>query len=423
MSEVEPVGAGVAPPDVKTFSDTFADTDEIFFQIMSLGGSTYLWMGNEEARQDNLALGVPQNVGSAPASGTTLMGTTSDEASKTMAQRLAKKLGQPVFVSMNLKDDVALRAFAERRALSALLEMQPGAVASAAAAAAAAAKPKAATADAAGTAASASSCAAAPDEVGVGARTYEVFEEKSDALGARASAMLLDAAKAAIGARGKFSVALSGGSIPKLLAPSLLAAAASAQFDKWHIFLADERYVALSHADSNLGEGHTRLLDQIAIPKDQIYPLRVDVPLEEAARDYEAELRKVCGGGDAAAGGAPPVVDALVLGMGPDGHTASLFPGHPLLEVADCWVAPISDSPKPPPQRITLTLPALNAARLGLFVVTGGAKAPMVKDAFSPEPHAPAGLVLASVRTHWLLDAPAAAELRAMEESQADLYG
>lgn len=240
--------------------------------------------------------------------------------------------------------------------------------------------------------------------------------------------MLLDAASAAVAARGQFSVALSGGSIPKLLAPSLLAAAASTSppaFSKWHIFLADERYVAIDHADSNLGEWKARVLSQLPIPPEQLHPLDVTIPLDEAARAYERALMGTCGGGEARAGGAPPVIDALVLGMGPDGHTASLFPAHPLVEVDDVWVAPISDSPKPPPERITLTLPALNAARLCLFVVTGASKAEMVKDAFLPEPEvAPAGLVLATQRTHWLLDAPAAEQLLAADDKHAaDMYG
>ena len=208
----------------------------------------------------------------------------------------------------------------------------------------------------------------------------------------------------------------------RAVAPSLLAAAADAQFSAWHIFLADERYVHIDHADSNMGEWKARLLDQCAIPPSQICPLDISLPLADAATAYEAQLRSVCGGGVAASGGEPPRVDLLLLGMGPDGHTTSLFPGHPLVEESGCWVATISDSPKPPPSRITLTLPCLNASRTCLFVVTGGSKAPCVRDAFSPEPETPAGLVLATQRTHWMLDAPAAAELVEDEAKQSAMY-
>ena len=419
-SELEPVTAsGPAAPIVQTFSDTFMETDELHFQIMSLGEAIYLYIGNEEARQDNLALGVPQTGPSTlPASGTTLLGSGSDAASQTMAQRLAKKLGQPVFVSMNLKDDPELRVFAERRALTALQQIVP------AAASKGGSNPKPNT----DTCATATASAAASAAVGSGARTYETFPAGDAALGEKATAMLLEAASAAIAARGKFTLALSGGSIPKLLAPSLLAACASTtnppKLDAWHFFLADERYVPMDHADSNMGEWKARLLDHIpAALFPKYYPLDINLPLAEASKAYEAELLKVVGGGSVESGGEPPIIDVLLLGMGPDGHTASLFPDHPLVQFNGSWVAPISDSPKPPPERITLTLPCLNAARLCLFVCTGGGKAPAVKDAFSPEPSVPSGLVLATQRTHWLMDEPAAEQLKEEEAKQSEMYG
>ena len=161
----------------------------------------------------------------------------------------------------------------------------------------------------------------------------------------------------------------------------------------------------------------------VGILPSQVHSLNYTVPLEQAAVEYESALGGALGDGDPKANGEPPVLDAVVLGMGPDGHTASLFPGHPLVDEVDRWVAPIMDSPKPPADRITFTLPVLNAARLALFVVTGEKKADAVQRAFAPEPDVPAGHVLAKQRTHWLIDSPAAAMLVADEAKQDHMYG
>ena len=422
-------GATTANP-LTSFSHLFEPTSEtIHFQVIALEGSTYLWIGASDNRQDALALGVPNLAGGGPpASGTALLGSGSDVASQAMAQRLARKIGHPVFVSFNLRaDDPELRSFAERQALTALKAIVPTKAATDVTDASTAGSANASAATTTATA-TAGSAAASAETVGVGARTREVFEAGDAKLGERATAMVLEAAREAIAARGLFTIALSGGSIPKLLAPSLLAAAADGggglDLAKWHIFLADERYVGLEHADSNMGEWKTRLLDALspALPPSQIYPLDINLSLADAAASYEASLLRVCGGAPASAGGPPPKLDLLLLGMGPDGHTASLFPGHPLLQEEGCWVATIADSPKPPPQRITLTYPALNAARRCVFVVTGASKSPVVKSAFAPEPGVPAGHVLAAVRTHWLLDAPAAAELLEEEAKQDAMY-
>ena len=105
----------------------------------------------------------------------------------------------------------------------------------------------------------------------------------------------------------------------------------------------------------------THRSNSLPVPS-QIYALDASLPLVDASNAYQKELLATLGN--------QPRLDMVVLGMGPDGHTASLFPGHPLLEEERVWVAPIADSPKPPFARITLTLPTLNAAAFVLFVVT-----------------------------------------------------
>ena len=416
-------------PLVQFFSETFADS-EVYLQIFALGKAVYVWMGDDEAQQGNLALGVPPLP--LPTGGSALIGNKCT-ASTTMAQRLSKKLGHPVFVSINLKDNPALHTFAERRVVMALQKLFAGGRDNDLAAANHACLHPYSQKSNAGLATKVKATSLLrvgmdAEEIGAGTRTYTIFDAGDSALGQAASAMLLEAADDAIRARGQFSIALSCGSIAKLLAPSLLAAVAVGRgtavpdFASWHVFLADERYVPLDHVDSNLGVWNTQLLHRIGIPKDQIHALDVTLPLAESAAAYEAGLCSIVGGGDASMGGDPPVIDALVLGMGADGHTASLFDGYGIVHAKGAWVQPIFNSPNPPAERITLTLPCMNAARLCLFVVTGVSKALAVKDAFSPEPVVSSGRVLATQRTHWLLDASAAGELRAVEEEHSNMY-
>ncbi len=99
----------------------------------------------------------------------------------------------------------------------------------------------------------------------------------------------------------------------------------------------------------------------------------VSVPAEEAAKDYIKKLSVYFPPNDI------PRFDLLLLGMGPDGHTCSLFPDHPLLEETSVWVAPITNSPKPPPSRITLTFPVINNAQILIFVILGDGKAPAIE--------------------------------------------
>ena len=193
-------------------------------------------------------------------------------------------------------------------------------------------------------------------------------------------------ASAAVTSRGAFSVALSGGSLPSQLAALLVDDPNNdeheAHFDKWHVLLADERIVPTSHPDSNLGSLQQHFLGSVPIPPSQIYGLDPDLveggSADDVARHYENVVRTVL---DRHTGGQ---LDLAVLGLGPDGHTCSLFPGHVLLDEVNRWVAPIEDSPKPPPRRVTLTYPVLNhQTRAALFCGTGPSKAPILRSVFA----------------------------------------
>ncbi len=217
-------------------------------------------------------------------------------------------------------------------------------------------------------------------------------------LGRELAAAFERASSEAIAERGRFSIALTGGSTAKLhamLAPSPSTVARA------HFWFGDERGVAPEHADSNYALARRTLLDRIGAPPEQVHRMCGELEsLEAAARAYEAEL-----------GEAP--LDVVMLGVGPDGHVASLFPGHALLAERDRRVAWLTDSPKPPPRRVTLTLRALGEAReLWLFAI-GAEKAPIVRRAIvEGDRSLPVALAVEGARSvTWFLDPAAAAGL------------
>ena len=237
--------------------------------------------------------------------------------------------------------------------------------------------------------------------------TLHIFPTTTE-LGTAAAALIAQASAEAIEQRGRFTVALSGGSLPGLIAPALLAGSlrCRVEWPAWHVFFADERCVPLYHPDSNYRLACQQLFDFLPIPPAQIYPLAAPFSPAPAAKAYQATLKKVFKKATL------PHFDLILLGMGPDGHTASLFPGHPLLSERKAWVAPILDAPKPPPERVTLTLPVLNAARAVVFIAAGANKAETLPQVLRPKSTLPAGLVQpTSGNLHWLVDAAAAQNL------------
>ena len=125
---------------------------------------------------------------------------------------------------------------------------------------------------------------------------------------------------------------------------------------------------------------------------------------QEAAEDYEMKLRQIYPDSSL------PCIDLLLLGAGPDGHTCSLFPGHPLLNEKDKWVAPIDDSPKPPPCRVTLTYPVINNASCSVFAMVGAKKAEIIKTLLKDREDLPAGNIK-SKEVLWIIDKSAASLL------------
>jgi len=185
-----------------------------------------------------------------------------------------------------------------------------------------------------------------------------------------------------------FTIAISGGSLPSFLSTlpqSFTDAEIDPQWDKWHVILADERLVPSTNEYSNLLAIRVAFLDKIPIPPSQIYGIEesllsssTDVKL--VAAEYQSRVLDPLVSGSV---GRRTVLDCVLLGFGPDGHTCSLFPNHELLQEKNLLVAGIDDSPKPPLQRITLTFRVLNEmSRDVIFVGTGTGKGPILKSTF-----------------------------------------
>ena len=233
-----------------------------------------------------------------------------------------------------------------------------------------------------------------------------IFDQKTE-LSQAVGQQILTLANTAIAERGKFTVAISGGSLPKLIAPLLQTQASTTDWSAWHLLLADERIVPLDHPDSNYKLTQTELGQHVPIPAENIYPISPLLAPDDVAHDYQATVERVVDVVDGL-----PQFDLILLGMGPDGHTASLFPDHVLLDEQDRWVAPIIDSPKPPPERVTLTLPVINHARHVIFVCTGAGKAEALHSVINQPGQLPASHIQpTSGSLAWYVDQGAASEL------------
>ena len=236
----------------------------------------------------------------------------------------------------------------------------------------------------------------------------------ADALAREAARYVVRIANEAIAARGQFSVGLSGGSTPRALFERLASPAWALRIDwaRAHVFWGDERCVPPDHAESNYRMAREALLDRVPLPPEHSHRIAGELPPAEAARRYEAELRAFFAGGEPAT--PQPRFDLLLLGMGDDGHTASLFPGTAALHETARWAVE-NYVPRLDSWRITLTVPAINAAAHVLFLVSGAAKAETLRAVLhgprQPEVYPAQFIQPQAGRLLWLVDRAAATPL------------
>ena len=219
------------------------------------------------------------------------------------------------------------------------------------------------------------------------------------------AARLLVAIADALSARGEAHIVLTGGAIG-IATLARVAAAPLAYVIDWtgvHVWWGDERFLPPGDPNRNEVQAQRSLLKRIRLPEENIHRMASSdgaTGPESAARAYAAELARF---GDPA-----PAFDVLLLGIGPDGHVASLFPGRSEVKVAAASVVSVKDAPKPPPTRLSMTLPTINGAREVWILTTGAEKASALADSLAHTPGIPGGMVHGTERTLWLIDTAAA---------------
>ena len=232
----------------------------------------------------------------------------------------------------------------------------------------------------------------------------EIHVDRASGLARRLARLFEEEAERAQARRGLCAVALPGGSVAAIFFPEL--ARAQCDWSRTAFFWGDERAVPPENPESNYGLARALWLEPAGVPSPNVHRMPADDPdAERAARSYEDLLTGTLG--------TPPQLDLALLGVGPDGHVCSLFPGHPLLRERRRLVAPIADAPKPQRRRLTLTLPVLWEAAVVVVAALGEAKAAVLREAVE-EPSSPLPVALAlrgARRTVVLLDPPSASLL------------
>src|ERR1035437_4536251 len=231
----------------------------------------------------------------------------------------------------------------------------------------------------------------------------EVFED-AEAVARAATAVIAADARAAVAARGRFIMAVSGGKTPWIMLRAL--AGEEVPWRDVHVFQVDERIAPAGDPDRNLAHLSASLLEHAPLPPQQIYAMPVESPdLEAAAKQYARTLGQVAG--------SPPVLDLAHLGMGPDGHTASLVPGDPVLDITDADVG--LTGVYMGRRRMTLTYPVLNRSRHILWLMTGSDKVASLPRLPEANPPIPAGRISRD-QAVVLADRAAAANVKSIAE-------
>ncbi|MDJ0687300.1 MAG: 6-phosphogluconolactonase [Xenococcaceae cyanobacterium MO_188.B32] len=234
----------------------------------------------------------------------------------------------------------------------------------------------------------------------------EILPDKS-ALVQRSLELVLTKINTALATRGKCTIALAGGSTPKPIYEAL--ADRSLPWQQIQVFWGDERYVAAEHADSNQKMARQAWLDKVDIPAANVHPMPTGAKNPQLdAQNYEQEIRQYFQISESDF----PIFDVILLGMGDDGHTASLFPHTEALKVQDSLVTVGNKDGQP---RLTFTAPLINHARCVIFLVAGENKRPALKQVFATQADAetyPARLIQPQNELWWLLDSSAGVEIK-----------
>ena len=238
----------------------------------------------------------------------------------------------------------------------------------------------------------------------------EVFADR-DALADGAARIVVDAAREAVTTRGRFLIALAGGATPRETY-ARLASALWRQAMPWSrtfVFFGDERCVPPDHPEANYRMAEESLLSKVGLPPDQVFRMRGEASdTDAAAAEYARTMAAVFG----TKRGEAPRFDLILLGMGLDGHIASLFPGSPAVKEIFRTVAAVHAAAAAIPRRLTLTFPVINNAVRVVFLVSGPEKAKVVKSALSDPASLPAGMVAPTDgQLVWMLDRDAASRL------------